>query len=341
MKKIKWLLVGAGNIAQRKVVPGMLESGNSELFAVCDLDKEKAALFGTKYIYTDFEAALCNPEIEAVYLATPVSLHVSQGISALETGRHIIVEKPLGLNSELSRKLLETVRKSGKKAGCAFYRRMTEHYRLTKELLDSESIGEFTGAYFMYAVNFNPPPETPAHWRVVKSRAGGGVLCDLGSHIFDIVINLLGKPNSVMASCGTLTPGHDVEDHASVLLKMPNGATVTTMFNWNSEHLKAHHEAVFWGRNGKIHWPNWPPHDNCAPIIFWNEHEHGREITTTPAPVNFHTRLIRDFADAVLNDRAPQCTADDGMRVNILTDTIYRAASSGREEKINWRLETI
>src|SRR5262245_1735496 len=101
MAPVEWLLVGAGDIARKRVAPALAQANNSGLVGICDprqpAAQELAALYGVREVFADFGEALARTTAQAVYLATPIHLHASQAIQALAAGKHVLVEKPLGL----------------------------------------------------------------------------------------------------------------------------------------------------------------------------------------------------------------------------------------------------
>ena len=103
MKKVRWGVIGAGGIAQRRTIPGMMQCENAELVAVMEITPELAescrAKWNCKKAYTSAEELLNDPEIDAVYIASPVFLHAQQAMAAADAGKHILIEKPLAMTA--------------------------------------------------------------------------------------------------------------------------------------------------------------------------------------------------------------------------------------------------
>ncbi|MBU4201417.1 MAG: Gfo/Idh/MocA family oxidoreductase [Verrucomicrobia bacterium] len=332
MAIVKWLLVGAGEIANNRVAPSLAAAANSEIVAICDTRAEAAAAlakkFGVNQIYGDFEQALAESGADAVYLATPVALHVPHGLRVLESGKHLLVEKPLGLNATECQRLASAAQGSNKLAGCAYYRRHSEYYKFTKTMVENGEFGQIVGGYMNYFVYHKPDKSALNYWTVVREKAGGGLLCHLGSHILDIFIGLFDLPLSVCAQCGTLTNDWNIEDCAAIIIKLRNGALVTANFNWNSM-TPVRHELEILGTRAKVSW-GWP-HDS-EPLLKTVGHEVQKiEIQKVN---NFGIPLVQDFVDAVLHNRQPLCTVAEAFKTSVLTDAIYRSAAEGREVKV-------
>ena len=332
MAAVKWLLVGAGQIANNRVAPALAEAANSTIVAVCDARSEPATAlaekFGVNKIYGDFEQALAESGADAVYLATPVALHVPHSLRVLESNKHLLVEKPLGLNVTECQRLASAAQGSNKLAGCAYYRRHSGYYKLTKAMVENGELGQIVGGYMNYFIYHKPDKSALNYWTVVREKSGGGLLCHLASHIFDIFIGLFDLPLSVCAQCATLTNDWNVEDCAAIIIKLRNGALFTTNFNWNSM-TPCRHELEILGTRAKVSW-GWP-HDS-EPLL----KTVGREVQKVEIPKikNIHLPLVQDFVDAVLNNRTPLCTVEEAFKTSLLTDAIYRSAVEGRAVEV-------
>jgi len=114
MTRVTWLLIGAVNIARRRAGPALVEAANSEVLAICDLSRERAVTLaeqlGVAAVYTDAAVALAECEAEAVYVATPQATHVELSLAVLAAGKHLLCEKPLGMNGTDCRRLLDAAR---------------------------------------------------------------------------------------------------------------------------------------------------------------------------------------------------------------------------------------
>ena len=331
MKRVRWLLTGAGDIATRRVAPALVEAENSELIAVCDINGENAVAladrFGVKTVFADYARALAESGADAVYIATPQDKHVEMSLQALEAGKHFLCEKPLGLNGTECLKLLQACRQSDRITSCSNYRRLSEQYKATVAMIENAEIGALTGGWMVYST----PPYDPGKSRQSKA-VGGGPIKGLGFYIIDIAINLFGMPASVMAQTSTLTPGTDLEDIASIVLRFPSGALFTITINNNSPGTR--HVLEIFGTQGRIYWPEWPPHGN-GPVFRITRK--GTETVETNTPDNYHFPMIEDFVGAVLDNRQPLCTIESATRTEVVTDAIYLSAEAGRLEPVIWR----
>ncbi len=327
MQKINWLLVGAGDIAHKRVAPAINSTEGSYLYAICDLVEERAKKIANEQnveiVYTNYEEALKDKNIDAVYIATPVNLHIPMALKSIDAGKHVLVEKPLGLNAEDTTPAIEAEKNTSLSTGCAYFRRFYPGYSVVKKMLDSGEFGEIVLVRMAYFANFDPSPDDPKFWRVLKSRSGGGPISDMGAHMFDVMIGLLGMPKAVQAITSSNARDWDVEAGSAILMRLPNGAPVTASFNWNSKTWVHMFEIV--GTEAKV---LWQPYDSGRIVKTV-----GREITNieVPLPENVHQPLIEDFINSIREGHKPLVTFAEAAKTNKLIDAVYLAADEKRE----------
>ena len=323
-KEVNWLLVGAGAIASKRVATALSDSKNGRLVGVCDTipdqAKECAAKHEIEEVYSDFDQALSQTAANALYIATPVFLHVPQASKAVEAGKHILVEKPLGINATEAIGLAELAKDKNIQAGCSYYRRCYPCYSQAKKMLTDGEFGQVVLVRMTYFSWANPPA---GNWRIIKSKSGGGPLSDLGSHMFDVMIGLLGLPRKVYARTKTLVQPYEVEDSATILMEYDNGADVVATFNWNSKTWS--HEFEIIGTEAKI---KWHPYDSGKVLKTV-----GRDIQELDLPnaENVHLPLVEDFELAVLQGRDPIVSLAEAVKTNVLLDAVYESSETHKE----------
>ena len=330
MNTVKWLLVGAGDIARKRVASALVNAEGSELVGVCSAHAKNARSLAEEYgvpeTFHTFEEALTKSSADAVYIATPVGHHVQQSMQALKANLHVLVEKPLGLNGKDCAQLVDAAEKTDRVSGCAYYRRLFPAYDLTRKMLRENVFGEVILARLTYYSWFAPTPEDPKHWRVEGAKSGGGPISDMGSHMLDVLIGLLGMPVSVQATRDSLVHGWDVEDCASMVMKLRNGAQVVACFSWASKTWR--HEFEIVGTEAKIYWH---PYDSGQITKTIGRDTEEIEI---PPDENVHLPLVQDFVEAVQEGRQPVCPVSEAFRTNILMDAIYRSSRERREVRL-------
>jgi len=332
MDTVNWLLVGAGDIAGRRVGPALTEVEHSRLVAVCDLDGERAQALaeklGAEKVYTDYATALWQSGADAVYIATPQSTHIELSLQALAAGKHLLCEKPLGLGGAECMRLLQAARLSDRTTSCSNYRRLSEQYKLTEAMLRRGEIGKLTGGWILYSTPFYNPGKAPISRALGMSR-----IKELGFYLIDIVHNLLGMPSSVVALAGTIHQAvmNDVEELATVVLKFPGGELCTIMFDCTAPGTR--HELELFGTEGRIQWPQWPPHGN-GPVVKITPR--GTEEVPAETDSNWHLPMVQDYVDALRSGREPVCTLESATKTEFITDAIFRSLDGGRVEPVLW-----
>jgi predicted dehydrogenase len=190
---VRWGIIGAGDIAERVMAPAMHQAPHSTLVAVARRDRAGAEDFATRHgarrAYESAEALLRDPEIDAVYVATPVARHCPDTLAAAAQGKHILCEKPLALTVEEGERMRDACASAGVRFMTCFYQRFNARHRRIREVLAAGTIGRVTAA----RLNFSGRSvDRPGAWRQDPAQAGGGCYMDNASHGIDLVRFLLG-----------------------------------------------------------------------------------------------------------------------------------------------------
>jgi len=329
-KTINWLLVGAGDIANKRVAPALRDAANSKLLGLCEPDAGRrhamAEMFGISKVYENLDEALKNSEIDAVYLATPVKFHVPQAIAVLEAQKAVLVEKPLGLEAREVSRLIKIARQSDNLVGCSYYRRASNRFAIAQSMIKSGELGTIVGGNMIYYSSFAPKAGEQKYWRVQKSQSGGGPLSDMATHMFDFLIGLAGMPKSVSASCANTIYDWEVEESAGMVLTLANGAPVTASFAWNAGCWR--HEFELVGSEGRL---TMAPFDS-GDLIYAS----GRTVKAIPSPEaeNVHLPLIQNFVDALSGDAKLLVPLEEALKTNMVLDAVYRASEQQKAVKI-------
>jgi len=249
-------------------------------------------------------------------------------LKALQVGKHLLCEKPLGLNGTECLRLLKAARASDRTTSCSNYRRLSEQVKLTAAMLERREIGKLMGGWAVYSTPFYNPGKAP-----VSQARGMSRIKELGFYLIDIAQNFFGMPSGVMAQASVLNPAvmNDVEDIATVVLRFPGGELFTIIFNCTSPGTR--HELELFGSEGRIYWPEWPPHGN-GPVVRISRS--GMEKIDAHTDENYHLPMIEDYVDAVLSGRPPVCTLESAVKTEMITDAIFRSMASGKLEPVVW-----
>lgn len=330
MNQVDWLLVGAGDVAGKRVASALTAAQGSRLSAICDPELGRAcdlaAKYGCEKVYGDLAKALDESGAMAVYVATPVHLHVSQAVASLSAGKHVLVEKPLALNSQECHLAVEKANATGLVAACAYFRRFYPCYSYTRELLNNGELGKVIHARMTYHSWANPDSRDSKHWRVIKRKGGGGPLFDMGSHMIDVLVGLLGIPRLVYGREKTLTQSYEVEDSAEFLMELQSHLSVIGSFHWNSKSWC--HEFEIVGTEGRI---KWAPYDSGK---VWKTIGRETSEVNLPNAGNVHLPLIQDFVAAVQQGRTPEIPLREAAKTNLILDAISESSRTGKEVRL-------
>ncbi len=254
MDKIRWGVLGAGGIADRRTIPGMMRCEKAELVSVMEVDPALAenlrAKYGAKRAYADALALVSDPEIDAVYIASPVALHAAQAMLAADAGKHILVEKPLALTSAEGERVLDYCDAKGVRVAAGFMMRFGTGIRQMKKAFESGAVGSMVSAYAQFTCWY---PDIPGSWRQKKVLGGGGALTDMGVHVIDLLQYVTGsKVRNVAAFHDTLTFHYEVEDSSCVVLRLENGALCTLQTNFNIPDEVSKWRFEIFGTRGRL-----------------------------------------------------------------------------------------
>ena len=315
-----WGLIGYGDLADKRVASALREASGSSLKALWGRDSGRTKAFAEKHHIPracDSLDELFSTGIDAIYVCTPPDSHAEYALAALAKGLHVLVEKPMAASVVDCERMVAAAKKSGALLGVAYYRRAFPKMRKIRQLISEGVLGKPTWVNIAAHSWFNPAANDPKHWRVEKSRSGGaGALADIGVHRLDLLDDWLGPSRVVARHLQHLVHPYEVEDGASILLELANGAPVHAYFSWNSKTWMDRFEIT--GSEGKI---IADPLDG-APLTIIRGRD--REDLQIEPPANAHLPCVEDFILAVAEKRAPLCDGEACLRTNRLLEEIIR-----------------
>ncbi|MFD1068093.1 Gfo/Idh/MocA family protein [Oceanobacillus locisalsi] len=251
-QKLKIAIIGCGGIANGKHFPSLSKLEQVEMTAFCDIvieRAEKAAKeYGTKdaKTYVDFKALLQDTSIDVVHVCTPNNAHMEITVAALESGKHVMCEKPMAKSTEEAKKMVEAAERTGKKLTIGYNNRFRPDSQHLHKLCERGDLGEIYYAK-AHAIRRRAVPT----WGVFldEEKQGGGPLIDIGTHALDLTLWMMNnyKPKSVMGTVyhklgkkenaanawGPWDPeAFTVEDSAFGFITMENGATIVLESSW-------------------------------------------------------------------------------------------------------------
>jgi len=325
MTTLRWGLIGAGDIVRKRVAAALRDAPHSDLLAVSRRDaasaESTAAELGAPLFFTDWRDLVRSPDVDAVYIATPVYLHAEQTIAAAEAGKHVLCEKPMALNTDECDRMIAAGRENGVRIGVAYYRRFYPVIDRAKAIIASGEIGRVSAAQINAFEPLNLAPGDPRHWLLEPDRSGGGPMMDFGCHRIEVLINLFGEVEHVGSVLSGQVLGREVEDTAAAFIRFENGVIGSvTVTHATREPLDT---LDIYGTDGAIRVGAL----NTGEMII--NSGAGQRTESHPPSSNYHEPLLADFVEAVLGDRAPSVDGEVGRRVAATIDQIY-----GREHAV-------
>jgi predicted dehydrogenase len=322
MTILKWGLIGAGDIARKRVAPALRDLPNCDFLAVSrarpELAESFAKEFGAQKWYGNWRDLLGDKEVDVVYVATPVHLHAAQTIAAAEAGKHVLCEKPMALNVRECAQMIAACRANNVKLGIAYYRHFHPVIARVKSILAAAELGDVVFAQINAFEWFNPQPDHARYWLLKRDQGGGGPMFDFGCHRLEVLLNLFGPARHIAGLIANVAFEREVEDTAAALLQFERGGYASLTVT----HAAAESQDTLdiFGTKGSVHIPVL----NQGEMIIKIGDE--QRVESHPAAANMHQPLIEDFVEAAVKNREPKVNGEVGRSVAKLEGEIYRSA---------------
>ena len=341
-QKVRWGVIGAGGIADRRTIPGMMLCDNAELVAVMEINMELAekcrAKWGCKKAYDSEAALLADPEIDAVYIASPVFLHAQQAMAAADAGKHILIEKPLAMTSSEGQKVIEYCKEKGVLIAAGLMMRFGAYVQAMKKAVAEGKIGKPVSAYAQFTCWY---PDMPGAWRQKKANGAGGAMMDMGVHCIDLLQYILGsKAKDVAAFHDTLSFNYEVEDSSTVLIRMENGTQCVVQSNFNIPDDAAKWRIELFGDQGRLIGDTviGQVDGGTLDAMFLGEQggydaqQDKRDGAREKIEVEFgnmYAREVASFSNSILTGAPVEVPAEEAVQVQRVMEAAYRSNDEG------------
>jgi predicted dehydrogenase len=330
-------VIGTGAIGQLRHIPAMREAegfGLAELVAICDPSGESLASagerFGVAARYADYRELIAREDVDVVTIATPNSSHEEIAVAALAAGKHVLCEKPLALGYAAARRMEEAARRSGRKTSVNFRYRWVPSARYMKELVESGEVGDVRQIFMSYFNASVQDPDRPIRWRQTRAE-GGGMFADIGSHMIDLALWLVGPVGRVYVQRRTFTSERpteaggrrsvDVDDAATCLIEFASGANgVINVSGMALGRVNYQRVELYGGKAGVVYEIDRTGDvgGDALQVCFGQAQHRAVGMATARVLPHHHGTPIScflDFLRAIHEDREPPVTFADAVRV--------------------------
>jgi len=324
MDQVNWGIIGCGNVTEKKSGPAFNKIEGSKLVAVMRRDKAKAEDYARRHavpkFYSDAGLLINDPEINAVYIATPPDTHAKYAIEAMKAGKAVYVEKPMALNVAECEEMIGVSEETGQPLFVAYYRRRLPAYLKIKELIDNSVIGDVK--YLQVQLHHPLKPEEINHaltlgWRVIPEISGGGHFHDLAPHQIDYLEYLLGPIREAKGIAVNQSGYYPADDMVTATFLFESGIAGTGSWCFTvPENLKTD-KTVIIGSKGKITFSFFENTD-----IYVEKTDGSTEHFNIPHPENIQQPLIQTIVDQLLGKGICPSTGETGMRTTMIMDWI-------------------
>jgi len=314
MNKVKWGIIGCGDVTEIKSGPAFNKVPNSSLVAVMRRNADKAADYAKRHNvarwYNDASKLIDDPEINAIYVATPPSSHEEYTLAAINAGKHVYVEKPMALDYTAAQRMAETAKAKNVKLVVAHYRREWPLFKKLQQLLDEKAIGDILFArlqLYKTPQTIDELAEERNAWRVNPAISGGGLFHDLAPHQLDIMYHLFGPAKKITGLAANQRSMYAAHDMVAGNILFENGIVFNGAWCFNAAVASDYCEII--GSNGKLS------------FSFFSGNSIELVANNNTVVFNFDTLqhvqqpMIERTVQYFLNNTTNPCTGDEGAEI--------------------------
>lgn len=335
MEKLKIAMVGGGGIAQIAHLPNWTKMDDVELVALCDVDKGKVGYltdkFKIQHWYYVLDEMLKKEKIDAIHICTPNLHHFPMAYLALTKGVHVLVEKPIALNSKDAKTLADYALQNKLTLMVGMHNRFRDDVRMLRNFLAQNEIED---VFYIKAGWLKKWEKNQASgWTSEKKSSGGGVLIDIGIQLLDLAMFIMNFPKlkKVRLYDYHLNPDINVEDAALAVIETAKGQTITIEVSWKMYLEKDTVYTHIYGKNGAAKLNplrlNKEMHGNLVNVSPLDQHSKLDQIKTA------YSKELRHFVKVVNGERENLSSATDALKVMQIIDALYNSAL--RQEEVD------
>lgn len=331
---IRWGIIGCGNVTEVKSGPALQNARDSRLVAVMrrdgELARDYAQRHGVPKWYDDAQALIDDPDVNAIYVATPPSTHRQFALMSIRAGKPVYVEKPMALDHAECEEMVRASEQHGVPLFIAYYRRMLPRFLRIRELLfDQGVIGQPRLVNVVFHATFGKRYQDREHlpWHVRPEISGGGLFVDVGCHTLDLLDDLFGPIAAVSGHAGSQLHAYPAEDTVSMSFAFGSGVQGSGV--WNFCSFKDHDSVEVIGDQGRITFATF----GDGPILV--ENGQGVQEYALQNPLHIQQPLVETIVAELTGRGTCPSTGVSAARTTWVIDQVLgeyrRNAVSGRD----------
>lgn len=326
MKKINWGIIGCGDVTEVKSGPAFYKLNNSSLVAVMRRDAAKAKDYAERHKvpawYDDASLLINDPEVNAIYVATPPSTHEMYTMAAIEAGKPVYVEKPMTLNQASAKRMAEFAAEKNVKLSVAHYRRAQPLFKKIKQLVEEKTIGDIR----LVRLDYFKMPLTEAEldlpkvkWRVDTVVSGGGLFHDIAPHQIDLMYYFFGAVEKAVGIAARQSTQLPVDDMVAGNILFKNGVVFSGSWCFNVAAGQERDYCEIIGSAGKIGFSVF----DAQPVVITTIDK----TTAYDFDVLTHVQqpMIEKVTNYFLNNGPNPCSGEDGAVVMKIMDAFTQS----------------
>ena len=323
MKQINWGFIGCGEVTEKKSGPAFNEVEGSQVVAVMSRSENKARSYAERHHirkwYTDAQELIDDPDVNAIYIATPPSSHATFAIMAMRAGKPVYVEKPLAASYNDCIRINRISEQTGVPCFVAYYRRYLPYFQKVKEIIQNGTIGKVINVQLRFSVpprdlDYKNEKELP--WRLQPDIAGGGYFYDLAPHQIDLLQNIFGVITRAHGYPANRAHLYKAEDSVSACFFFENGVTGSGSWCFVG-HESAKEDCIeIIGDRGSLSFSVF----TYEPIVLITSE--GKQSITVPNPSYVQLPMIKHVIEHLQGIGHCDCTSTSATPVNWVLDRV-------------------
>ncbi len=323
MEQIRWGFIGCGEVTEKSSGPAFWEVEGSDVIAVMGRDARKTRLYAERHHipkwYTDALELIEDPDVNAVYIATPPSSHATYAIMAMKVGKPVYVEKPLAASYDDCIRVNRVSEQTGIPCFVAYYRRYLPYFIKVKNLVNSGGLGKIMNVQLRFScpprqLDYSAPSELP--WRLQPDISGGGYFYDLAPHQFDLLQDMFGVITKTEGICINRGGLYEAEDTISACFQFESGIPGSGSWCFVGHESSRDDRVEVIGDAGMLSFSVF----SYAPIELATSE--GHTSLTIPNPPYAQLPIIKSVVGHLQGNSVCSCTSISATPVNWVMDRI-------------------